>query len=226
MRNDVVCQDNRIREIVPIQLLSYRESLDAAFQKIAQNEVVSSWKDTINGPIEENFLDFIKVPSYGCFKDIRCYTFERPAQEVLDNIFAIGGQRGWYYGTWMWYIRGFLDKLVGGVGLRRGRRSPKDLKAGDALDFWRVLLADRKGRRLLLYAEMKLPGEAWLEFHIKTLPSGAFELHQQATFRPAGLAGRLYWYLVLPFHGFIFPGMARNIIRYREKAVLSAEQIS
>ncbi len=226
MRNDVVCQDNRIREIVPIQLLSYRESLDAAFQRIAQNEVVSSWKDTINGPIEANFLDFIKVPTHGCFKDIRRYTFQRPSDEVLDNIFAIGGRRGWYYGTWMWYIRGFMDKLMGGVGLRRGRRSPKDLKAGDALDFWRVILADRKGRRLLLYAEMKLPGEAWLEFHIKPLASGGFELSQQATFRPAGLAGRLYWYLVLPFHGFIFPGMARNIIQYQEKVVLPVEQVS
>jgi hypothetical protein len=111
-----------------------------------------------------------------------------------------------------------LDKLVGGVGVRRGRRNAKELKAGDALDFWRVILADRKSRRLLLYAEMKLPGDAWLEFTIKeSEEKGIYELRQKATFRPNGLAGRAYWYAVLPFHGFVFPGMARNIIKFNEK---------
>jgi hypothetical protein len=109
----------------------------------------------------------------------------------------------------MWRIRGILDKLVGGVGLRRGRRSPNDLKAGDALDFWRVLLADKKSGRLLLYAEMKLPGDAWLEFRMTDNT-----LYQTATFRPLGLWGRIYWYTILPFHGFIFPGMIRNITRF------------
>jgi len=108
----------------------------------------------------------------------------------------------------MWRIRGFVDKLFGGVGLRRGRRNATDLKAGDALDFWRVLLADKKNGRLLLYAEMKLPGEAWLEFKIQENI-----LVQTATFRPLGLWGRIYWYAVLPFHGLIFPGMIRNIVR-------------
>lgn len=217
MQNDVVCSDRRIREIVPLKLLSYQEALEKAFQKIEQNEVISSWKDTINGPIQEDFLDFIKVPSNGCFKDNRNYTFTRNPEEVLDNIWSLGGNRGWYYATWLWEFRGFLDKIVGGVGVRRGRRSPKDLKAGDALDFWRVILADKKSRRLLLYAEMKLPGDAWLEFEIKdTVEQGKYELRQCATFRPNGLFGRVYWYAVLPFHGFIFPGMAKNIIKFEE----------
>ncbi len=220
MGNDVVCADRRIREIVPLELLSYREALEKAFQKIEQNEVLSSWKDTINGPIQEDFLDFIKVPSNGCFKDKRSYVFARNPEEVLENIWTIGGNRGWYYATWLWGFRGFLDKLVGGVGVRRGRRSPKDLKAGDALDFWRVILADKKSRRLLLYAEMKLPGDAWLEFEIKdTTEKGKYELRQRATFRPNGLFGRAYWYAVLPFHGFIFPGMAKNIIKFQEEKV-------
>ena len=107
----------------------------------------------------------------------------------------------------LWSIRGLLDKLVGGVGLRRGRRSDTDISGGDALDFWRVLLADKKEKRLLLYAEMKLPGEAWLEFKIDEENI----LHQTAIFRPLGLWGRIYWYSVLPFHSFIFKGMIRNI---------------
>ncbi len=215
MHHDVVCKNSGIDEIVPLELLSYKEALQNAFQKIAQNEVISSWKDTIAGPIDEDFLDFIQIPKHGCLTDTRKYSFQRDVEEVLDNIWAIGGDRGWYYGSWLWKIRGFLDKMVGGVGLRRGRRSPRDLKPGDALDFWRVLLADRQHQRLLLYAEMKLPGDAWLEFEIKKEENQNI-LIQKATFRPWGLWGRLYWYSVLPFHGFIFPGMAKSIIRYQD----------
>ncbi|WP_338765327.1 SDR family oxidoreductase [Bernardetia sp. ABR2-2B] len=218
MHHDVVCEHKGINEIVPRELLSYKEALEKAFQKIAQSEVVSSWKDTLSGPIEKNFLDFVQVPTYGCLTDKRRYDFARNPREVIDNIWAIGDKRGWYYGTWLWKLRGFLDKLVGGVGLRRGRRDAKKLKAGDALDFWRVLLADRQNGRLLLYAEMKLPGEAWLEFQIKE-KEGKNILIQNATFRPLGLWGRLYWYLVLPLHSFVFPGMAKGIISYQEKTV-------
>ncbi len=118
----------------------------------------------------------------------------------------IGGAKGWYYGSWMWKIRGFMDKLVGGVGLRRGRTHPMHLDNGDALDFWRVLVANRGRKRLLLYAEMRLPGEAWLEFRIDEKNN----LHQIATFRPKGLLGRLYWYSLVPFHFFIFGGIIQT----------------
>jgi hypothetical protein len=138
--------------------------------------------------------------------------FTNPSEDVLASIWRIGGNNGWYYGNLLWKLRGVLDKLVGGVGLRRGRRSEVDLKAGDALDFWRVLLADKVNARLLLFAEMKLPGEAWLEWKIKESHSKKV-LIQTATFRPKGLWGRLYWYSVLPFHGFIFPQMAKQIIK-------------
>ncbi|GAA4834822.1 SDR family oxidoreductase [Algivirga pacifica] len=212
LHNEVVCKNIGIQEIVPLKLYSYQEALSLAFQKIEQNEVVSSWKEAIMGPIPENFLDFIHVPTYGCFKDVREYTFERDTEEVLDNIWAIGGDRGWYFGNFLWRIRGIMDLFVGGVGLRRGRRSPTQLKAGEALDFWRVVLADRKGKRLLLFAEMKLPGEAWLEFKVE-----GNKLIQTATFRPLGIWGRAYWYSVLPFHGLIFPGMAKNLINYQDK---------
>ncbi|MTI22521.1 SDR family oxidoreductase [Fulvivirga sp. RKSG066] len=214
MKHDVVVQQGNITELVPLKLYTYTEALEMAFSKISQKNVISSWKDAIsNVEMDSNFLDFVEVPKHGCYNDLRSIKFDRPVEEVLDNIWSIGGNRGWYFGDFLWKIRGILDQVVGGVGLRRGRRSPTDLKAGDALDFWRVLKADRKEMRLLLYAEMKLPGEAWLEFKIKKQKDNTNLLCQKATFRPLGLWGRLYWYSVLPFHGIIFPKMAKNIVR-------------
>jgi len=214
MKNDVVVKEGDINAIVPLKLYNYTEALQMTFSKISQKNVISSWKDAVlNDTMTNNFMDFIDVPNHGCFNDTRNVPFTRSIEEVRKNIWEIGGDRGWYFGNLLWKIRGFIDLLVGGVGLRRGRRSPSDLKAGDSLDFWRVLLADPKENRLLLYAEMKLPGEAWLEFKIKE-QDGQHVLHQKATFRPLGLWGRLYWYLVLPFHFLIFPLMAKNIIKY------------
>ena len=111
-----------------------------------------------------------------------------------------------YYASWLWELRGFIDKVFGGVGLRRGRKSNYNISAGDSIDFWRVLFADKSEKRLLLYAEMKLPGEAWLEFKIMD-----GKLYQTATFRPLGLMGRIYRYSVIPLHAIIFRGMIRNI---------------
>lgn len=149
-----------------------------------------------------------EVPVNGCFRDIRSATVVHMDQ-TIDRIFSIGGTTGWYYANWLWTLRGFIDHLFGGVGLRRGRRHPHEIHAGEPLDCWRVIYADRAEKRLLLYAEMKLPGEAWLEFRI----SKDNILHQTATFRPDGLAGQLYWYAVLPFHAFIFPGMIKALTR-------------
>lgn len=209
LKNEVICRDSRIQSLVPIKLLTYDETLRLTLDRIQQRYVISSWKDAIHGnTIDQNFLNYVEVPTHGCFHDKRTIAFTRPKEEVIENIWCIGGDRGWYYGNWMWRIRGFIDKIFGGVGLRRGRRSPCDLKVGDALDFWRVLLADKKSGRLLLYAEMKLPGDAWLEFKIQKNA-----LQQTATFRPLGLWGRVYWYAVQPFHSLIFPGMIQNIVR-------------
>ena len=146
------------------------------------------------------------MPTFGCLKDSKSLKLENPEQ-ALENIWSIGGARGWYYGNWMWKTRGMIDKLFGGVGMRRGRTSPTLIDSGDALDFWRVLLANKEEKRLLLFAEMRVPGEAWLEFRIDENDI----LHQIATFRPIGIFGRLYWYAMIPFHFFIFDGMLRNI---------------
>lgn len=206
MKIEVICRDNEINKVLKIKPLSYKQALKRAFEKIESNDIASSWKDAYSSSgIKINISDFISVPEYGCFKDKRTRK-SRDLGKTVDKIWRIGGDNGWYYGNWLWRIRGFLDKLVGGVGLRRGRTNRTDIKAGDALDFWRVLYADKEEGRLLLFAEMKLPGEAWLEFNIE---NGV--LTQTATFRPLGLAGRLYWYSVLPFHGFIFKGMINKL---------------
>jgi len=206
MKVEVVCRNTDLSKILHITPLSYKACIEQAFNKIENNEIVSSWKDAyVSSEMSINISDFINVPSYGCFKDKRRKSFHNQ-ENCVNKIWSIGGNTGWYFGNWLWKIRGFIDKLFGGVGLRRGRTNSNFIHAGDVLDFWRVLYADKKEGRLLLFAEMKLPGEAWLEFKLE---SG--QLIQTATFRPLGLLGRLYWYSVLPFHGFIFNGMLKKL---------------
>jgi uncharacterized protein YbjT (DUF2867 family) len=215
MKIDVVARDNRLAEMLGIDPIAYEESVRLAFQKIEQNLVVSSWKDAlITSSRLGSLRQYVQVPKFGCFEDRKELDIPGGRENaVWANILAIGGNRGWYYGNWLWKIRGYMDKAVGGIGLRRGRTHPDRLHPGDALDFWRVLVADPEEKRLLLYAEMKLPGEAWLEFCLGR-KDGRAVLLQKATFRPHGLLGRLYWYGVLPFHYFIFNGMIRNMIAY------------
>ncbi len=218
MKVEVIARNNELEKLLNINPISYKEAVRMAFQRIEQNMVVSSWKDAlVSSSADNSLLAHVNVPVFGCYKDQREILIPGDPERVLDNIWAIGGARGWYYADWLWQLRGFLDKLQGGVGLRRGRTSPTTIHTGDTLDFWRVLAADRENKRLLLYAEMKLPGEAWLEFIIKDTGTRA-RLVQTATFRPKGLAGRLYWYSVMPFHFFVFRGMARNIVRFRNSA--------
>lgn len=216
MKIEVVAKDNSLEKMLGIKSISYKEAVRLAFQRIEQNNVVSSWKDSlISSSTESSLSSHVEVPTHGCFFDKRQKEITTSVDQVIDNIWSIGGERGWYYGDWLWHLRGFVDKLFGGVGLRRGRTNQNDIHVGDTLDFWRVLAADKVNKRLLLYAEMKLPGEAWLEFKI-TNKSGKDYLQQTATFRPKGLLGRLYWYSVLPFHYFVFDGMAESVIKFRE----------
>ncbi len=217
MKNEVVVKRD-LNRVIPIPLFTYTDAVKLAFKRIEQNMVVSSWVDSDSFNNHDAALnEFIEVPKNGTFKDIKKVSFPKSrAQQVKDNIWSIGGQKGWYYGDFLWKVRGYLDKMVGGVGLRRGRRSPTEINPGDSLDFWRVLLADEQKARLLLFAEMKLPGDAWLEFKIikDEQSSDRLTLVQTATFRPKGVAGRLYWYSVLPFHGFIFTNMAKRVAFY------------
>ncbi len=209
MKIEVIGKPNNLGELLHITATPYEKAIELAFVKIENDQVLSSWKDALTSNILYKGLTVhLQVPKEGTYKDARKMKVTN-AGSTLDKIWRIGGSNGWYCGGWLWGIRGLIDKMVGGVGLRRGRRSPTQLSPGDTLDFWRVLIASREDRRLLLYAEMKLPGEAWLEFFINEKD----ELEQTATFRPLGLKGRLYWYAVLPFHGFIFKGMLKALCK-------------
>ena len=207
MKVEVICKDNNLPDLLGIIPVSYEDAIREAFNMIELNQVASSWKDALTSKtLIEGMSRYAEVPVHGCFQDYRQQHID-DSEKVLNVIWSIGGKNGWYYGDWLWGIRGFIDKLFGGVGLRRGRKNQNEISPGETLDFWRVLIADRAEKRLLLFAEMKLPGEAWLEFRI----DDRNVLHQTATFRPLGLWGRIYWYSVLPFHGFIFKGLIRNI---------------
>ena len=206
MKVEVICRENDLGDWLNIRLLSYEEAVQLAFDKIEQQEVLSSWTDALSrDTLEEGLNKFLKVPSFGCLKDQRSHPVKNE-EKTLEKIWSIGGENGWYYANWLWELRGFIDKLVGGVGLRRGRKNREVIQAGETLDFWRVIYASKKEKRLLLYAEMKLPGEAWLELNIKN-----DQLHQIATFRPKGVWGRMYWYILVPIHNIIFKGMISRI---------------
>lgn len=206
MKVEVVCRNTDLNKILSIEPAGYEEALRKTFTAIEGNRIISSWKDSlISGRFDINLSEFITVPTFGCFIDHRTRKFENP-EKCRDLIWKLGGETGWYYGNRLWRLRGFIDKLFGGVGLRRGRTSLSSLSVGDAVDFWRVLYSNRDEGRLLLFAEMKLPGEAWLEFKID-----GGQLSQTATFRPKGVLGRLYWYAVLPFHGIVFQGLIRKL---------------
>jgi len=206
MKINVVAEKNSLAEELGLQLLTYRESLKLSFDKIEQNDVLSTWYDSFgNYRYSKDVWNFLEIPKMGVFKDRQSVRIKNE-KKTLDKIFGIGGKNGWYHANFLWSLRGSVDKLFGGVGLKRGRKNSSNLGAGDSLDFWRVLYASREEKKLLLFAEMKLPGEAWLEFKIVN-----DILIQEATFRPLGLWGRLYWYAVLPFHGYIFKGMIKRL---------------
>jgi hypothetical protein len=207
MKVEIIGRPNNLSQKFNIRLIPYNEAIQLAFGKIEQNQVISSWRDAMNSTAyQSGFSNLVEIPADGCFTDKREMKVDNP-EKVMNNIWSIGGNTGWYYADFLWSLRGVLDKMVGGVGLKRGRTNVHEILPGHVIDFWRVILADKKERRLLLYAEMKLPGEAWLEFRLDTNNV----LVQTATFRPLGLLGRLYWYSVLPFHAFIFKGMLKKI---------------
>lgn len=218
LKNDAICINQEIHKIIPKECLSYAESIKRAFQRIEENQVISSWKDSWSASnFPAHYKEYVQIPTHGCLS----YAHERliPShinnQKIMNATHTIGGKDG-YYVNWAWKIRGFIDRLLGGVGLRRGKVHREKLRAGDALDFWRVLLVDDEKGRFLLYAEMKLPGEAWLEFSVHKRENNRY-LKVQATFRPTGLLGRLYWYSLWPIHLIIFNGLARKVIERASK---------
>ncbi|MEO8658909.1 MAG: SDR family oxidoreductase [Bryobacteraceae bacterium] len=206
LKNPVVCRENRIREIIPQKLLTVREAMRAALTKIADHQVETNWSMAGVIPGDPDWAGGT------VFRDTREVTIEAPAAAIFRAVCRVGGGHGWYAADWLWRIRGWIDRMMGGPGLRRGRRNPEMVSYGEALDFWRVT-GYQRDRRLALRAEMKLPGEAMLEFQIEAKSAGECTLRQTALFQPRGLLGLLYWYSVVPLHHIVFRGMLRGIKR-------------
>lgn len=211
MKSSSVVKLDGIQHILPHPCLTYTNALELAFQKIAQNKVVSTWMDSweISGNAPD-LADYIEVPQEGCLRDQKKVLIRGSKEAVIERIWRIGGDQGYYAFNFAWYLRGLLDRMIGGVGLNRGRRHPLDIQPGDAIDFWRVICANKEKGHLILFAGMKVPGEAWLEFRIEQ-ENNQYYLIQTATFRPKGILGRLYWYSLVPVHMFIFRKMAKTI---------------
>jgi len=220
MKINIICRPNTLAEELGITLFTYKVAVQRAFKRISENMVISSWKDAfVSSNMSQQMIDYLMVPQHGCVSDKRYRCIEDRMEQVLNNIWSIGGQRGWYYGNAVWRMTGLLDKIAGGVSLHRGRTNPDKITAGDALDLWRVLVADKPGWRLLLFGEMVLPGEAWLEFKI-VRKDEKWHLCQTATFRPLGLWGRFYWYSMMPLHALIFNGMINHLVGQEGKKKL------
>ncbi len=225
LSNPVVCRDNAITELLPQKLLGNREAIRLALDRLHQQQVETSWSDSGSiPPAEWSQPDDPAWAGGQLYEDSRrVIILGRPA-DIWPAIAAIGGDAGWYYADWLWRLRGFIDRLCGGVGLHRGRRHPAEIYPGDSLDFWRVVAVEQP-RRLLLTAEMKLPGKAILCLTLIQLDDERTELCQTARFLPQGLAGLLYWHAVTPLHNFVFNGMLRGIVRESEKKIVRGPEL-
>jgi hypothetical protein len=207
LKAETICQDDRIRHLIPFEPAGFDLAVRRALDHVDRNEVITRWTNASGRrrPLRLAF-DASEFP----IKDQQRRTVNAAPAVLFERICRVGGDVGWYYANPLWKIRGGLDRMMGGVGLRRGRRDPERIWIGDAIDFWRV--GDfAPDQWLLLHAEMKVPGDAWLEFRVEPLGMDRSELFQTAYFRPTPIWGRLYWYLLYPIHWLIFRGMARKI---------------
>ena len=219
-----VCTENRIQSIIPQKLVSCREAIRVALDRIIQEQVDTCWMDA--GQLREPEWAHCGDANWAGGTIMSCgyrAVIQTEETTVWDSIRRIGGKTGWYFGDFLWRLRGVMDRLVGGVGLRRGRRHSTDIGVGDALDFWRVLEVEAP-RRLVLLAEMKTPGEALLEFQINPQGPGRIELKMLSRFLPKGLFGIVYWYGLYPFHQWIFFGMLKAIAKSIKKPIYSGPE--
>jgi uncharacterized protein YbjT (DUF2867 family) len=211
LKNPVICRENRIRDLIAVENLTPRESIRLALENTIRSRRETHWSDAGGAPSPEAIHSGDPAWAGGArYLDRREIVAGAGVESVWSVLRSIGGENGWYHADGLWRLRGLLDRLVGGVGLRRGRRDKKDLRVGDALDFWRVAALEPR-RRILLAAEMKLPGYASLEFELEDLGSGETRIIQTARFSPRGLFGLLYWNALLPLHGYVFSGMIKAI---------------
>ena len=206
LKSEVIIQNDHAKKYFPnIIPISYEDAVANAIKEIEENQVISRWNDKSDDVWEKNSQNNISKAIFIDRKEEDISNLN--PSKVYQSFIGIGGDNGWFDFDFLWELRGIIDKLIGGVGLKRGRRSQCDLRISDCLDFWKVVDL-KKDERLLLYAQMKLPGEAWLEFKIKDN-----KLIQSAYFYPKGVFGRLYWYALIPLHYFVFNNMIKSIIK-------------
>ncbi len=213
LKTETICENDAAQRLMPIPLMPFRESVEHAIRDTDALEIPTRWTGAQQGAVPQSF-DPAAIPAQGLLHDQRIVSTPATAQALRLALARIGGHVGWYYADWLWAIRGGMDRALGGVGLRRGRRHPHLVAVGDAIDFWRV--EEYTPERMRLRAEMKVPGRAWLEFQIRNNPSGGRDLVQTAYYEPGSLWGRLYWYALVPLHFFVFRGMAAGIVRWAE----------
>lgn len=210
LRNEVIVHDGRGQALFPnIQPADYRTSVRRALRRIRQGQIESIWSDALSSSQGDRQPAFFRLEQ-GMLIERREWPVQATPRSVFRAFSALGGRRGWLAFNWAWQLRGILDRLVGGVGMRRGRRDPDELRVGDALDFWRVEAVEEDAL-VRLRAEMKVPGRAWLQFEARPQPDNTTRLIQTAYFAPKGLWGLLYWYVLYPLHGLIFGQMPRRI---------------
>lgn len=208
LKSEVTLTNNLRHDYFTIQPHTLEESVQQAIREIESNQVLSRWSDSGSGVWE---IDHSHDIADALFMDRRIIELDTlSAESVFNSFCSIGGKNGWFGYDWLWNIRGFIDKLFKGAGINRGRRDPSTLRIGDSVDFWKVVDLV-KNERLLLFAQMKLPGKAWLEFKIHE-----GKLIQSAYFYPDGIVGRLYWYILIPLHYLIFTNMAHTILKRAE----------
>ncbi len=206
LKSEVIIQNDNAKKYFPNTIpISYEDAVKNSIKEIEDNQVISRWNDKGDGVWEKNPQNEISKAIFIDRRELDISNLD--TSKVYQSFISIGGENGWFDFDFLWEIRGIIDKLVGGVGLKRGRRSQCDLRISDCLDFWKVVDL-KENERLLLYAQMKLPGEAWLEFKIKDN-----KLIQSAYFYPRGVFGRLYWYSLVPLHYFIFNNMIKSIVK-------------
>lgn len=218
LRNETVCRDSSARELFPqIEPMPFREALVLALERVEKHQVETVWSGALSSDPRELPPPVQLTDEEGLNAEIRSRVVDAPPETLYGVVARIGGESGWYYANWVWQVRGIIDRLLGGVGMRRGRRHPELLRVGDPLDFWRVE-AYEPPRLLRLRAEMKVPGLAWLQFTVEPREGGRRSLLvQKALFAPRGLNGLHYWWGLYPLHGLIFSGMARAIAKRAEE---------
>ncbi len=210
LRNEVIVRDDKAREYFPsIEPISFDKAVDEALLSLEASDVESAWSDALSTNLGDTSPVHL-TNQEGMIVERRVCDTDTTPEQAYRAFTSLGGERGWLYANWIWQLRGVIDRINGGVGFRRGRRDPNELRVGDALDFWRVEQLDHN-HKMLLRAEMKLPGRGWLQFEAHPIQNGKTRIIQTAFFAPKGLFGTIYWYALYPVHALVFSGLIQEV---------------